>query len=303
MKEAVVGFDSAWAGNESGAICYAIIEGDTIKVNIPRLSDFADAAEMVKVLERECDHVLVAIDQPIIVPNYDSGRPVDSVAKSFMVRLGSSAQVAKRRGKGNQEAMFGDSAPIWKFINRIGPTRYRGRTTDSPVDRAFVDFEAAKTTTSGKIHMIEVYPAMALPALESVFDEGEYAAKYNPSRSSFSQNGWQRVCKTVEKRGREIGLDSLSKWANEMIRPWDSPDKPKKLHQDKIDAALCLIVALQWKRCRRKYGMTVIGDLKNGYIVTPMGSPQTSTYVGSLFKRACYKFGVPIRSVIAPETD
>ena len=238
----------------------------------------------------------------LIVPNYDSGSPVDSVAKSFMVRLGSSAQVAMRRGKGNQEAMFGGGAPIWKFINRIGPSQYRGRTTDSPVNRAFVDFEVAKTTTSGKIHIIEVYLAMALPALESAFDKGDYAVKHDPGRSSYPQNGWRLVCKAVEKRVREIGLDWLSKSANEMIRPWDSPDKPKKLHQDKIDAALCLIVALQWKRCRRKYGMTVIGDLKNGYIVTPMGSPQSSTYVGSLFKRACYKFGAPIVSVIAPET-
>ena len=88
MKEAFVGFDSAWAGNVSGAICYAVFEGDTpIEVNIPQLSDFADSARIINMLEQECDDVLVAIDQPIIVPKFDKGRPVDSVVKSFMVRL------------------------------------------------------------------------------------------------------------------------------------------------------------------------------------------------------------------------
>ena len=303
MKEAFVGFDSAWAGNVSGAICYAVFEGDTpIEVNIPQLSDFADSARTINMLEQECDDVLVAIDQPIIVPKFDKGRPVDSVVKSFMVRLGSSAQTAMRRGRGNQEAMFGDNAPIWKFIKRIGPTGFCGRTTDSHDNRAFVNFKDAKTAAS-ETHLIEVYPALALPALECAFNEGDHAAKYDPSRSSFSPDGWRRVCRTVERCGGEIGLELLFKWASEMMQPWDSTNKPTKLHQDKIDAALCLIVALQWRRHRPRYGMTVIGDLKSGYIVTPMGDPQTSRYIGSLFKKACDKFKVPISSEIALETN
>ena len=165
-----------------------------------------------------------------------------------------------------------------------------------------MNFEDAKTAAS-ETHLIEVYPALALPALECSFNKGDHAAKYDPSRSSFSPDGWGRVCRTVERCGGEIGLELLSKWASEMMQPWDSPDKPTKLHQDKIDAALCLIVALQWRRHPRRYGMTVIGDLKSGYIVTPMGDPQTSSYIGSLFEKACNKFKVPISSEIAPETD
>ena len=287
--EAFVGFDSAWAGNTNGAICYAVFAGDTlVKVGLPRLSDFADAVRMIKRLEKECDDVLIAIDQPIIVPNCDSGRPVDTVAKSLMGRLGGAAQTAKRSGKGSQSVMFGNSAIIWKFIARIGPSRYCGRTTDSDDNRAFVDFEAAKTATN-QTHLIEVYPALALPGLECGFKKGDRAAKYNPAKRSFSPDDWRRVCNIVESCAGEIGLKSLSEWASEMVLPWDSPEKPRKLHQDKIDAALCLMVALQWRRHRKRYGLTVIGNLASGYIVTPMGDPQTSTYMRSILEKACNK--------------
>ena len=52
-----------------------------------------------------------------------------------------------------------------------------------------------------------------------------------------------------------------------MVKPWDSPRKPKKRHQDKIHAALCLIIALQWRR--QSNVVWVIGNLDKGYIVTP----------------------------------
>ena len=70
-----------------------------------------------------------------------------------------------------------------------------------------------------------------------------------------------------------------------MVEPWDSSERPEKRHQDKIDAALCLIIALLWRR--QIPGGCVVGDLDTGYIVTPT-SPETQ----EILEAACNKRGV-----------
>ena len=77
--------------------------------------DFADAAGFIKDLQGECDYVLVAIDQPIIVCNQSGTRPVDRVAGSLMSKLHGATQPANR----NKATMFGNDAPVRKSINRI----------------------------------------------------------------------------------------------------------------------------------------------------------------------------------------
>ena len=230
MKEAFVGFDSAWSKKNKGAICHVILQGDNFeKPNLPQLSDFSDAARIIKKLQDECDDVLVAIDQPIIVPHCSVGRPVDTVAKSFMGQLRSAAQSAMRSGKGNQEAMFGDNAPVWiHFISEIGLSEYLGRT-DLDHHRAFVDFEAAKSPR-GETHLIEVYPALALSALNTVFVDRKSAARYNPrNKKKFSLADWELVCEIVQCCSNECGLQ-LSEWAKKMA----SLKSPKKPDQDKM---------------------------------------------------------------------
>ena len=280
MKEAFVGFDSAWAVRNSGAIAYAVFDGDDLEISLPQLADFPDASRIINKLQLECDDVLVAIDQPIIVPNPDHSRPVDLVARSLMSRLRSAAQSASR----NKESMFGDNAPVWGFISRIGPPQYAGRTTDLAQNRAFVDFKAARNAAD-QTHLIEVYPALALPALGPEFMDRNSAARYNPQRKTFNLSDWELVCNSVAHWGDELGLQALSQWAREMVEPWDSAERPEKRHQDKIDAALCLIIALLWRR--QILGVCVVGDLDTGYIVTPT-SPETQEFL----EAACNKRGV-----------
>ena len=157
MKEAFVGFDSAWSAKNQGAISYAVSQGVWQRTEVPRPASFNDAAEIIKALHEECDDVLVAIDQPIIVPNPDRSRPVDGVARSLMSRLRSGVQSANR----NKTFLFGDEAPVWKFIGDIGFCEFDG-TTNHAASRYIVDFEAARIAT-GQTRVIEVYPALALP--------------------------------------------------------------------------------------------------------------------------------------------
>ena len=286
MREAFVGFDSAWGGHSAGAIALAVFQDEVpVKAPPPRLVGFADAAEIIAELQQECDDVLVAIDQPIIVPNDHGARPVNSVARAFMQHLNSDALDANRTETSINRAMFGDDAPIWKFIERIKP--------DDMTSRDLKDFDAAKTAAR-KTHLIEVYPALALPALNGTFMGRRSAARYNPSRKSgdypFSSGDWKIVCNTVACLAKEAGLVPLSQWATEAVAPWDSPKKPRKLHQDKIDAAICLLVAIQWRR--QSNGVCVLGDLENGYIITP-----TSDKTRKILKAACDGRKVPFNAV------
>ena len=276
MTEAIVGFDSAWGVRNNGAISFAVFDGDNLqRISLPQLADFSDAARIINVLRQECDYVLVGIDQPIIVPNLNRSRPVDLVVRSMMSKIGSAAQSASR----NKEAMFGEDAPVWGFISRIGPPQYAGWTTDLPENYAFVNFEAARDAAD-QTHLIEVYPALALPSLDPALMLRAEAARYNPERPNFSLDDWALVCRAVAVWGNRLGLQLLEEWAGEMVRPWDALEGPVKRHQDKIDAALCLIIALQWRR--QTPGIHVVGDIDTGYIVTP-----TSRETQEVLETAC----------------
>ncbi len=261
MKEAFVGFDSAWSVRNKGAISYAVFQEDTLEREaLPQLSSFRDAAETINELRRECDDVLVAIDQPIIVPNQYGSRPVDRVAGSLMGKLCSGTQTANR----NKATMFGDAAPIWRFIEDISAAEHPG-TTNAGIGNPLMDFEVAKTAT-GQIHLIEVYPALALPALEPKFMDRSYAARYNPrNKNKFCLADWGLACETVRRCAGELNLQVLMEWAQAMAKL----PSPRKAHQDKLDAVICLIIAMQWRRERAGHGLTVIGNLESGYMVTP----------------------------------
>ena len=236
--------------------------------------------------------MLVGIDQPIIVPYCNRGRPVDTVVRSFMGSLGSAAQSAMRCGRGHQADMFGDRAPIWDLISGVASSEYTGRT--GYACDGIVNFATANTPTEQTgIHFVEVYPALALPALEPALMSHrhnkngkwiQWAARYNPQRLTFSLADWQLVCDTVACCANACGLRAFSQWATTMrgLNP------PSKRHQDKIDAALCLLIALQWRH--QSHGVRAIGDLATGYIVSP-----TSNETRELLEARCEEHGVRFR--------
>ena len=290
MKEAIVGFDSAWGGHRAGAMALVVWQDQVLeKCVLPRLVGFADAAEIIEELHGECDDVLVAIDQPIIVPNAIGSRPVDCIADMVMQCLKSKAQVANRTEKVDgvkYKYIHGSEGPIWKFMSKIGPSGFFGKI-DTCDKRAFVDFQSAQVPTDDRTHVthvIEVYPALALTGLEPAFMSRGSAARYNPESYygtyRFSLDDWKLVCSTVARCAKDFDLLKISQWAKEMEEPWVSPKKPRKLDQDKIDAALCLLIALMWRR--QTHEVRVIGDLETGYMVTP-----TSDATREILKAAC----------------
>ena len=148
--------------------------------------------------------------------------------------------------------MFGPKAPVWKFLDRLNARQ------NPP---------AARTANVG-LYLIEVFPALALPALEPDILKRKQKASYNPEKKAkFSLSDWRLVTDAVRSHADTFNLDSLSRWANEKAML----DTPTKSDQDCLDAAICLIIALLWRREKRKL-MTVIGDSQNGYMVTPVSA-------------------------------
>ena len=265
MREAFVGFDSAWAGKTPGGIAWATFEGGRLTAfTEPKLARFDEAAGIIETLGSECDYVLVAVDQPTLVPNETGSRPVDRIARCLISKLGSGVQPANR----GREAFF------WLERADLAVPR-----TSWGLARTL---RRRRTSTHG-LHLLEVFPALALPSLEPEILKRGRAARYNPTKKTFSCDDWRLVAGCVRCRASALGMAPLSHWAGQQI----GLAGPTKCDQDRLDAAICLVVALEWRRAPRDR-VAVIGDGRKGYMVTPV-SPETR----ELLAQAAIATGVP----------
>lgn len=273
MREAFVGFDSAWSGKYKGGLAWASFDGSTIECHGPQPADFKEALSEIQRIEQDHDYLLVAIDQPTIVPNQAGSRPVDGVARSLIRgRLDSAVQPARR----DNEAMFGKGAPIWDFIAHL---------EDGQRDRRAIrqNPHAARTEPTGSF-LIEVYPALTLPAWLPVTLTRErppksiggerlsgsqpvgYAARYNPDPKTFTLGDWRMVGGAVADLCDRFCLSDLAEWVKRTIQ---SNSKPKKTEQDQMDAVICLLIALMWRRDDAER-LALLGDRQTGYMATPV---------------------------------
>lgn len=115
----IIGFDLAWTDNSKapGAVCAIVTAGDGgVNFKPPCHVSFDQAFAFIDAERRTCDTCLVALDQPTIVPNETGSRPVDKVAASLISFIGGGVQPANR----SKKDMFGDDAPVWRFLKRLG---------------------------------------------------------------------------------------------------------------------------------------------------------------------------------------
>ena len=267
MKDAVIfGFDSAWTDKYRGAICALEFgEHGYLAFHEPVTAYFSDALSYISARRGTASNVLVAIDQPTIIPNDNGMRPVERVAGSVLYSTGSAVQPANR----SKEDMFGEGAPIWRFKERL---------------RACDDAMRARSSDGGT-YLIEVYPALALAGLHDAFAKPEGAPKYNPKGKKFSVSDWSRVVCVAMCLAKELGLTELADWCDR-IR---TDEKPTKSTQDCLDAAICAMVGYLWQTGDARE-CAQIGDLKHGYMVTPV-SRKTRDELSQAAKRK----EVPIR--------
>jgi predicted RNase H-like nuclease len=217
-----IGFDSAWTDNPRapGAITALSVPDDgPAEFQPPRLVSFEQALRFIRSVQSNSGVTLVAIDQPTIVPNGTSMRPVERAAASLVSWMGGGVQPANRGRRG----MFCDASPIWRFLHELA-------AVDDP--------EGARAARSG-LHIIEVFPALALPSLDLRFFGRLKAPRYNPARrKTFRLDDWRTVAKAAERRFSIFGLRGPAAWCREAA---DLPS-PRKADQDCLDAMLCLCI-------------------------------------------------------------
>ncbi|WP_183844743.1 MULTISPECIES: DUF429 domain-containing protein [unclassified Rhizobium] len=264
----IVGFDSAWTDNPRapGAICVIRLDGDGAHLHLaPRLASFAQALDVIESERSDAQKCLIALDQPTIVPNLTGSRPVDKVAGSLISWIGGGVQPASRSKKG----MFDDAAPIWRFKQTLG-------AQEEP--------ELARVASNG-LFLIEVFPALALAAIEGAFCSRLAAPKYNPvNRRRFKITDWQAVAEAVRRFGTLNSLRHLEDWCSVAA----SFEAPKKADQDKLDALICGLIGLHWLVAPRDQSV-MIGDLESGYMIAP-----ATRGVHERLRAAAGQRGVPI---------
>lgn len=143
--------------------------------------------------------------------------------------------------------MFGQDAPVWRFLTRFGgPANPLGPLTGTSV--------------------FETYPVLAMIALGWTLRDsrpGGRLPKYNPQRKkSFSISDWRHVCQLASSEFRKRGLSGVAEWLDGAARS----SAPRKSDQDGVDACVCLLVALYLVETRE---CLMVGNLDTGYIVVP----------------------------------
>lgn len=247
MTTLLVGFDSAWTPNNSGALVgvLQLDDGTFRELGPPRIADYPQAEGAI--LKWQAEHVpaatIVLLDQPTIVRNARDQRPVENIVGSAISLRYGGMQPANT----SKEKMFGKGAPIWSFLTRFG----------GPAD-------PLKPVANTRV--FETYPVLAIISLLWTLPDKRSAGrlpKYNPVRKrTFLNSDWQHVCGLASGAFRQRGLMEIVQWIDDAARK----TSPRKSDQDGLDACLCLLVALylaERKNC------LMVGDRQTGYIVVP----------------------------------
>ncbi len=75
---------------------------------------------------------------------------------------------------------------------------------------------------------------------------------------------------TIVPNGAEAsryGFNGLVAWFDDLRRV----EMPRKADQDRLDASICLMIAIRWRLGPREESI-VLGDLKTGYMVAPVSA-------------------------------
>ena len=226
-----VGFDSAWTNNSKspGAIAaVSIQDGKAVDWHPPRLVSFEGALAFIREVRSPDGVTLIALDQPTIVANATSMRPVERAAASLISWLGGGVQPSNTGRVG----MFCADSPIWRFLSALG-------AEENP--------EAARTAHSG-LFLMEVFPAIALASLHPNFFGRLAAPRYNPDRrKTYRPADWVQVADAAAAEAEALNCGDLTAWCHQA----GALPRPTKADQDMLDAALCTCVAVRWRRAPR----------------------------------------------------
>ena len=110
--------------------------------------------------------------------------------------------------------------------------------------------------------VIEAYlPALALPAFHEDFCGRLRAPRYNPARRTFRKEDWVRVVEVLAVESERLGCSVVAEWCASL----KALGNPRKSDQDRLDAVICLLIAIRWTLSPREQCDTI-----QGYIIAPV---------------------------------
>ena len=114
---------------------------------------------------------------------------------------------------------------------------------------------------------MEVFPALSLASYSPAFFGYRKGPRYNPDRKTFRIEDWIATIDAAINEATRFSCLQLVAWLNGLR----SNLAPRKVDQDRLDSALCLLVAMRWRLSPREMSV-FIGDLRNGYMVAPVSA-------------------------------
>lgn len=251
-----IGIDLAWgATNTTGVVVLEgaddPAEGATLRAAEEALTDDAAILDFVQAHD-DGGGLLVAIDAPLVVPNITGRRPCEAILSRCLRRVEAGPHPSNRsRLAGPDGSIRGERIATAFNLRGIAHTPHLDTLAQPP--RA----------------CFEVFPHPAHVALWELDKTLKYKAKPRRTREL-------RVSEFVRYTALLVSLAAfdppLTLPRNEEI--WWQRDpafltpSALKRHEDTLDALTCAYIALyfhRWGDAR----CAVVGDLENGYIVTP----------------------------------
>ncbi len=255
------GFDSAWGGRVSGAICDLLLSPNESSPALelgapPDLVRWPEAVARLSggTYSDASLHVL-AIDQGLVVPNETGMRPVErNVARALMSKFKCGAYPSNR----SNTSCYGPDAGIWKLINALHEKGY----VQSP------EQVATPGCSDGKF-FFECYPH---PAIIGLFDL-DLTLQYKVHKRN--PDDWKQLIQLLRGLSEcDVPITNICSY----LKPTFEQDKA---NEDCVDAIVAAYTAAWLWRFGWERSMCV-GNAHSGYMVTPV-SPTTRAAFESSF--------------------
>lgn len=248
MAMLFVGIDLAWSKKNGTGV--AVIEESKNKAKLKFAKIIFSDEDIINCLKEEVGHkkALVAIDAPLIVPNEEGRRFAEELVGMLFRKYDAGAHPANRKRLSSWDGNI-RGEEISRLLEKEG-------FTHSPYIKKF----------ENKRKFFEVYPHPSIVVLFNLDKIIKYKAKprrdYEFRWKEFKK--YQKCMRSLEKNNPKLILPK------EIIKADVRKLKAKKLknYEDKLDAIFCSYIAYYaWSN---PDGCAVLGDMKRGYILTPV---------------------------------
>jgi len=238
----IIGLDLAWSSKNNSGV--ALFDATSEKLSLLDVCLLKTDFEIQNYVKKHAvnDSVLIPIDAPLVVPNKTGRRPVEDIVSKMFGKYQASAHSANRN--------------ILKEV--------RGETLGALLEKEGVAHNAYLDKLQETRMYFEVYPHAAMVVMGNLECTLKYKERQGRDMSS-RHSAFDKYHKILEKY---VDISKIKQNTRDLT------GSALKGYEDKLDAIFCGIIAHEYWKNPDKF--MVLGYMRDGYIVTPGFSYQTS---------------------------